>query len=364
MKYSLEQIWDLSRKELISILGEDFKDLQKLKTKVSIKLYNKEKLNQRGDKIVEYDDFYKIMKKASSLEEGLSKLRKCELNDYDSDEDPIDPIIIKKINETDLIYNERRCYNKKTLEQIIDNGDGNDPYTRNLISEDVRSKLNLSKYKVISGFLDLSNMNLTEIPGDLPKNLIELSLKNNKIKKIEENVFNGLSSLKRLYLNGNKIEKIEENSFNGLYSLQILYLNSNEIEKIEDNTFNGLYSLKTLILNHNKIEEIKENIFNGLSSLKKLYLSYNKIEKIEKNSFNGLYSLNQLYLSSNEIEKIEDNIFNGLSSLKILYLNHNKIEEIEENSFNGLSSLQKLDLCYNEIEKIEGNTLNRLALLH
>jgi len=119
MKYSLEEIWNLSREKLVKILGEDFSDIQKLKTKVSIKLYNNEELDKRSDEIVQYDNYYKIMKKASSFKNGLNKLRKCELNDYDSDEDPIDPITMEKISEEDLIMNERRCYDKKTLEKII-----------------------------------------------------------------------------------------------------------------------------------------------------------------------------------------------------------------------------------------------------
>jgi hypothetical protein len=97
MEYSLEKIWNLNHEKLVEILGEDFKNIQKLKTKVSIKLYNEEKLDKKSDKIVETDNYYKIMKKASSLKIGLNKLKGCELNDYDSDDDLIDPVTMEKM---------------------------------------------------------------------------------------------------------------------------------------------------------------------------------------------------------------------------------------------------------------------------
>ena len=77
------------------------------------------------------------------------------------------------------------------------------------------------------GELDLSNMNLTEIPKDLPSSLKWLGLSDNKITKIE----NLPSSLDWLSISNNNITKIE----NLPSSLVKLYIDNNIITKLEDN---------------------------------------------------------------------------------------------------------------------------------
>ncbi|XP_061192819.1 slit homolog 3 protein-like [Saccostrea echinata] len=73
----------------------------------------------------------------------------------------------------------------------------------------------------------------------------------NSISTIEENAFNGLSSLLRLGLSFNRITAIEGNAFNGLSSLSSLYLSNNSITTIQENAFNGLTSLSILYINGN-----------------------------------------------------------------------------------------------------------------
>ena len=278
MKYSLEQIWNLGNDKLISILGRNLENKQKLKSKVSVKLYNEEKLDSKSSKIISiYDDYYEVMKNSSSLEEGLSKLRKCELNDYDSDENPIDPITMQKIKKGDEILNERRCYDKLTLKNIINNGDGKDPYTRNKFSSKIIEKM--ISFDVINGVLDLSSKNLTKVPKDLPINVKKLILFDNNIKKIQKNSFNELSSLEELDLTNNEIEKIEDNSFLKLKNLQKLHLEDNKLKSLNKNIFNGLINLEILGLENNEIEEIEYNTFKILENINEINLMNNKINE-------------------------------------------------------------------------------------
>lgn len=299
MEYSLEKIWNLNHEKLVEILGEDFKNIQKLKTKVSIKLYNEEKLDKKSDKIVETDNYYKIMKKASSLKIGLNKLKGCELNDYDSDDDLIDPVTMEKIKDENIIMNERRCYDKKTLKKIIIEGDGKDPYTRNDFPREITKKF--KKYEIKNGVLDLSDMDLTEIPDDLPSNIDSLNLSNNRIKKIENNLFRH-STISDLNLSNNKIKKIDRDSFSSLILLENLDLSYNEIEEIENNFFNYPFSIENLNLSNNKIKKIEKNTFNGLPLLFTLDLSDNKIKEIEEGSFNKLFKITEINLSGNGLK--------------------------------------------------------------
>jgi len=79
--------------------------------------------------------------------------------------------------------------------------------------------------------IDLSNMNLTEIP-DLSiyaHQLVKLRLSHNKIKKIER--LDTLTNLQILSLSENQITKIE--GLDNMFELQILTLCDNQISKIE-----------------------------------------------------------------------------------------------------------------------------------
>ena len=62
------------------------------------------------------------------------------------------------------------------------------------------------------------------------KYLVDIKLDNNKIKKLSENIFNGLTNLKFLSLENNELETIENDTFIQLKSLKILNLNSMDLK--------------------------------------------------------------------------------------------------------------------------------------
>jgi Leucine-rich repeat (LRR) protein len=270
--------------------------------------------------------------------------------------------------------------NKKTFEKI-----------NNLISQSDLNSLSESDLDILSkSYLELSNRQISEINNEifnglssitrlyLSNNLIsvinngafnglsslsDLDLSNNQISVINNGAFNGLSSLKYLYLSNNLISVINNGAFNGLSSLSNFDLSNNQISVINNGAFNGLSSLSDLDLSNNQISVINNGAFNGLGSLKYLYLSNNLISVINNGAFNGLSSLSNFDLSNNQISVINNGAFNGLSSLKYLYLSNNLISVINNGAFNGLSSLFVLNLSNNQISVINNGAFNGLSSL-
>ncbi len=210
--------------------------------------------------------------------------------------------------------------------------------------------------------LDLSEMELTEIPENISKliNLQKLCLSTNKIKKINENIFFLLTKLYDLDLEDNEITNLEENTFKSLINLQKLNIGCNNITKIEKNTFDSLINLQELYIENNEITKIEDKMFDSLINLRILNVGFNKLIKIEEYTFKSLTKLQKLDIFDNQITHIEENTFDSLINLQNLNLGWNEITHIEENTFDSLINLQELKLSHNQITKIEENTFKSL----
>lgn len=177
-------------------------------------------------------------------------------------------------------------------------------------------------------FLDLSQLNLQQIPAVLEKFewLRVLALWMNQISRIE----NLPSGLTHLILSQNQISRIE----NLPLSLKDLNLWSNQISLI-GNLHEGLQNLQLI---GNPVSKI-ENLPNSLLSL---VLGSNKISQIE----NLPPNLRSLFLSSNQISRIE----NLPTDLTHLFLSNNQISRIEQLPH----KLKQLDLQKNQIDSLTG----------
>jgi hypothetical protein len=107
-------------------------------------------------------------------------------------------------------------------------------------SSTILNRENLSKYLVEKKIIKQTN--------DL-NNLVILDLRNNQIRSIEPNTFNGLNKLTYLYLQNNQIASIDVNTFKGLTKLTDLRLDGNlfnEIDNVSNKIFKGIKFLMLL----------------------------------------------------------------------------------------------------------------------
>ncbi|XP_063366791.1 toll-like receptor 3 [Cydia amplana] len=210
--------------------------------------------------------------------------------------------------------------------------------------------------------LDLSYNQLQDIEFDTSNlnNLSYFYINNNKIKKITNETFKSLTSLKVVDLSNNAIENIEILSFQNLKELESLNLNNNPlVDVIPPQMFRGLALTTELDFTNSKINTIQNNAFNGMESLRKFNSTHSKISALEVNIFNGTWSIEILDLSYNQIESFSINNTN-IRSVKDLYLQYNKLQNVTDETFSGLTNLSSLTLKGNNLINIENRAFREL----
>ncbi|KAM8916544.1 extracellular matrix protein 2 isoform 2-T3 [Spinachia spinachia] len=230
---------------------------------------------------------------------------------------------------------------------------------------------------------------LEATPIDLPPTLQELKISENRLRRIHENSFRGLSSLVILELEGNLLSEgnVDPLAFAPLLQLSYLRLGRNYFRTIPQ----GLpASLLEIYLENNLIEEISEAVFHQTQSLNVVSLRHNRLDETRiaplawinhRNlesidlSHNDLYlvpsylprSLVHLVLVGNKIERIPGFVFAHMDpGIEYLYLSYNRLDgdAIEPESFLGsYQSMVELCLDHNQLVSVPSG-INEMTGLH
>lgn len=105
----------------------------------------------------------------------------------------------------------------------------------------------------------------------------------NKVRVLQEDVFDGLKSLVRLHMDHNKIEFVNPYVFYGLTSLRLVHLEGNLLKQLHPDTFVTLrYSqifkisfMKHIYLSDNTLTSLPQEMFSYMSELESIYLHGN-----------------------------------------------------------------------------------------
>ena len=221
--------------------------------------------------------------------------------------------------------------------------------------------------------LDLKENRITKLNAEMFEDihkLQHLDISRNFIYSIEEKTFDQIKDLHTLNLHGNELKSISQSVIGNLTSLQYLQLQNNQLSRIADETFRRLTSLKSLHLSDNRIRYLSSEVFKGLDQLHTLYLSYNQLtaeDLMNNKTFQFLGSLASLFLSGNRITKIDNSTFCPiLKNLGSIHLEETGLSTISTGTFNCLHKLNFLRLGGNSLTKITNITfsgLNHLDLL-
>ncbi|XP_063071016.1 leucine-rich repeats and immunoglobulin-like domains protein 1 [Engraulis encrasicolus] len=234
--------------------------------------------------------------------------------------------------------------------------------------------------------VDCSNLDLTDIPHDLPGGTISINLSNNKLTAVNTDILSSLPNLQEVRLDYNQLTSIP--SFGEASSrIVTLYLQHNKIGSIDGRKLAELTSLQTLDLSNNDITELRTHCFPAGPQIKDLYLSSNKIVHLETGAFDQLSgslqilrlsrnrlmripvkafqlpNLTQLELSRNRLRQIEGLTFQGLSRLEVLKLQRNNISNLTDGAFWGLSKMRVLHLEFNSLKEVNSGSLYGLTSL-
>uniref|UniRef100_A0AAY4EF04 Osteomodulin n=1 Tax=Denticeps clupeoides TaxID=299321 RepID=A0AAY4EF04_9TELE len=173
-------------------------------------------------------------------------------------------------------------------------------------------------------FLYMERNQLKEVPSELPAGLEQLRLSRNQISKIPAGAFDKMDHLVLLDLHHNKISdsNLGKNVFKDLKNLMQLNLAHNILRKMPSNVPSGIFQL---FLDRNNIEEIPENYFKNFINLAFVRLNYNQLSDkgLPKMVFN-VSTLLDLHLAYNKLSNVP--LFNG--QLEHLHLNNNVIESL------------------------------------
>ena len=215
--------------------------------------------------------------------------------------------------------------------------------------------------------LYLHGSGLTSLDGGLFDGLTalqRLSLNNNDFSSdsLPADVFDGLSGLQWLYLYGSSLTSLDEDLFDGLTALQRLYLYDNGLTSLDEDLFDGLTALQWLLLSDNDFSSLPADVFEGLDDLQILYLHRAGPTSLDADLFEPLDdSLLYLYLHGNGLTSLDEDLFDGLTGLQRLYLHGNSLTSLHENVFDGLSSLQRLYLDGNALTSLHEDLFDGLT---
>ncbi|XP_045932507.1 asporin [Micropterus dolomieu] len=178
--------------------------------------------------------------------------------------------------------------------------------------------------------LYLSYNLLTEIPANLPPNVIELRFHENKINRIQKDAFKGLRKLHVLELGANPLANsgIELGAFNGLSTLYVGLAEAKLTAVPKDLPS----SMTDLSLDYNKISKVEIEDFIRYKNLQRLGLGFNQIKFVENGSFASIPNIREVHLDNNRLKKVPP----GLSSLRylqVIFLHGNKISSVGVNDF-------------------------------
>ncbi|XP_058488811.1 prolargin [Solea solea] len=215
-------------------------------------------------------------------------------------------------------------------------------------------------------YLYLQNNYISEVTAEPFVNASEIrwiNLANNRILRINKQVFEKIPSLLYLYAHRNQLKEVPQ----GLpASLEQLRLSRNRITKIPSGAFGKMENLTLLDLYHNQLSDsdLGRNTFKDLKGLMQLNLAHNVLKKMPDGVPSGLI---QLFLDRNRIDDIPKNYFRDLTHLAFVRLNYNQLSDkgVPKGVFN-ISSLLDLQLAHNQLTSVPlfNGHLEQLHLNH
>ncbi|GLH07270.1 Chaoptin [Gryllus bimaculatus] len=172
--------------------------------------------------------------------------------------------------------------------------------------------------------VDVSANRWTELPLQQLRNVKQLSLGYLGINSLEPRMFVSTPRVNMLFLYSNNISYVAENAFDGI-ALEVLSIDNNAIRELPQNVFQTQVHLKFIDLSRNFLVTLPEGIFSGMHNLLVLEVGSNKIQALPDQVFQPLTSLQVLDLSRNELTALSDDLFTNLRSLRKLVLDRNHL---------------------------------------
>lgn len=177
-------------------------------------------------------------------------------------------------------------------------------------------------------------------------NVQYIYLDENGLQNISVDAFNGLHLVYELHLEKNSLKDLAVGCLRGLEANTVT-LNENLIEELKDNVFEGVLNILILDLSFNKIRLLHSKSFQYLDGLEHLILNDNKICHLPLGIFGQLDTLTHLNLAGNKLRSLDVTALSGLTSLITLNISGNNIADFDGAALLPLSRVSHLDISRN-----------------
>ncbi|XP_055592574.1 uncharacterized protein LOC129744187 [Uranotaenia lowii] len=170
-------------------------------------------------------------------------------------------------------------------------------------------------------FVNCSHRSLTEIPENLPRNVIRLDLSSNNIKHVPVEAFQNCTDIREIRLDHNVVEDLDKEVFLKLDRLDVLTLAENQLSHLAVDSFAAAPSLRRIVLSENPLVLPDEGPFLEQEELEELELARCNLTELSHQTFLGLTNLKWLDLAGNEFdEDLSTEVFEPLANLQRLHL--------------------------------------------
>ncbi|XP_050098226.1 oligodendrocyte-myelin glycoprotein [Anopheles aquasalis] len=165
--------------------------------------------------------------------------------------------------------------------------------------------------------LNCSHRGLTDIPVELPPNVVRLDLSHNNLKVLNVEALQNCTELQALLLAGNVVEQFDKELLIKLNRLALLDLSSNQLSHLASDSFSEVgHSLRQLHLSNNPLVFPDSGPFLELPELEELHLAGCNLTELPEETFSELAGLAVLDLNGNQFdEEMNVNVFEPLANL-------------------------------------------------
>lgn len=190
--------------------------------------------------------------------------------------------------------------------------------------------------------------------------LSKLSLRENPLRRIQQEALHNLPSLTLLVLSGcHELTMLP--ALNGSSRVETIRADRCALRTIPPHLCTHAPKLNTLIIRSNKLDEMPD--LSECADLRLLDLSYNELRWVEGASLRGCRSLRDLSLAHNKITRLPGDLFHHTTKLLTLDVEDNEIEHIDSDVFVPISELQELNVGNNRFSQLPARGLSALRHL-
>lgn len=213
---------------------------------------------------------------------------------------------------------------------------------------------------------------LDSVPSQIPSDTTVLLLNNNKIRRLTNGMFQGLSNIRYLYLYQNEIEEIESHVFDDTPNLEQLFLHYNNIKFLPDGLFSRTTKLQNVRLENNPVDcgcktfwlynllrDRSKNVQGSITCETPPQFRRRQLITIDENDFQC--DIRNLYLDENQNRNTLPQITAEPSGVNVTYGNTAffvcRAEGSPKPEIIWLHNEYKLDLTDPRINQLEDGTL-------